>query len=81
MHGWHSKVLAAAALLEARQSEAELRLLAENVGLDLQRAVGELIRQACEAVGWDAERLRGYRCKVRYPIYGSQIGMAFSLPD
>jgi hypothetical protein len=41
----------------------------------------ELVRSACERLGWDASRLRGFRCKVRYPIYGSQIGLAFPLKD
>ncbi|HSI48815.1 MAG TPA: hypothetical protein VLA61_11125 [Ideonella sp.] len=40
----------------------------------------ELIRHACETLGWDVNKLRGYRCKVRYPIYGSQIGLSFTLP-
>jgi len=43
-------------------------------------AYPEIIRQTCAQVGWDPRRLRGFRCKVRYPIYGSQIGLAFSLP-
>lgn len=43
-------------------------------------AYPELIRQTCAQVGWDPLRLRGFRCKVRYPIYGSQIGLAFKLP-
>lgn len=41
----------------------------------------ELIRHACAQVGWDAAKLRGFRCRVRYPIYGAQIGLAFALPD
>jgi len=41
----------------------------------------ELIRLVCERAGWDAGRLRGFRCRVRYPIYGSQIGLAFPLKD
>jgi hypothetical protein len=40
----------------------------------------ELIRQVCAQVGWDANKLRGFRCRVRYPIYGAQIGLAFALP-
>jgi hypothetical protein len=44
-------------------------------------AYPELIRHACAARGWDAEKLRGYRAKIRYPLYGSQIGLAFRLPD
>jgi hypothetical protein len=41
----------------------------------------ELIRTLCARAGWDAGRLRGFRCRVRYPIYGSQIGLAFPLKD
>jgi hypothetical protein len=44
-------------------------------------AYPDLIRHACEARGWDANKLRGYRVKVRYPVYGSQIGLAFRLPE
>ena len=39
----------------------------------------ELVRSLCATLGWDAGKLRGYRCKVRYPIYGSQINLAFPL--
>lgn len=41
----------------------------------------ELIAHLCALRGWDAGALRAYRVKIRYPIYGSQIGMAFVLPD
>ena len=41
----------------------------------------ELVRNLCATQGWDPRRLRGFRCKVRYPIYGSQINLAFPLPD
>ena len=41
----------------------------------------ELIREVCAQAGWDASKLRGFRCKVRHPIYGSQIGLAFPLRD
>lgn len=40
----------------------------------------ELVTHACEAAGWDVARLRGYRCTVRYPVYGAQIGLSFQLP-
>jgi hypothetical protein len=39
-----------------------------------------LVAHACAQAGWDASRLRGYRCTVRYPVYGAQIGLAFKLP-
>jgi hypothetical protein len=41
----------------------------------------ELIESVCSSRQWDASKLRGFRCKVRYPIYGSQIGLAFPLKD
>ncbi len=41
----------------------------------------ELVATVCEQAGWDASRLRVFRCRVRYPIYGSQIGLAFPLTD
>lgn len=44
-------------------------------------AYPDLIRHVCQSRGWDASKLRGYRIKVRYPTYGSQIGLAFQLPD
>ncbi len=40
----------------------------------------ELVRDVCARLGWDANRLRGWRVRVRYPIYGAQIGLAFPLP-
>lgn len=41
----------------------------------------ELIRHACETAGWDPSKFRGYRCTVRYPVYGAQIGLSFELPS
>lgn len=54
-------------------------------GLDALRLPGyprytELVAHACAAAGWDPQRLRGWRCTVRYPVYGSQIGLSFELP-
>lgn len=41
----------------------------------------DMIQQTCAKLGWDVNRLRGFRCKIRYPVYGSQIGLAFPLPE
>jgi len=30
---------------------------------------------------WDLAKFRGYRCRVEYPVYGSQITLAFDLPN
>lgn len=40
----------------------------------------ELLGRVCEGVGVEGSRLRGYRCRVEYPLYGSQVVMAFK-PD
>jgi hypothetical protein len=40
-----------------------------------------LIREVCAARDWDPARLRGWRLKVPYPIYGAQLALAFRLPD
>jgi len=40
-----------------------------------------IIRHVLDKTGWDGERFRGYRCKVQYPIYGSQIYLAFHAPQ
>lgn len=37
----------------------------------------ELVRHACARLGWDGGAFRGYRCRVEYPIYGSQVAMLF----
>lgn len=41
----------------------------------------DVIAHVCDKLGWDTRRLRGYRCKIRYPVYGSQVCIAFPLPD
>jgi hypothetical protein len=41
----------------------------------------ELVRHVCAQRDWDPARLRGFRCKVRYPIYGSQTALTFALSD
>lgn len=41
----------------------------------------ELIRQTCRQLGWNSEAARGYRCRIQYPFYGSQMSMAFDSPN
>lgn len=40
----------------------------------------EMIRHVCGKLGWDAERLRGYRCHIRYPIVGASACIVFDPP-
>jgi hypothetical protein len=36
-----------------------------------------LLDHVCSSLDWDGHRFRGYRCRVEYPIYGTQVTMAF----
>ena len=40
----------------------------------------DLVRHVFARFGWDGDRFQGYRCRVEYPIYGSQITLAFDSP-
>ena len=40
----------------------------------------EMIRFACSKLGWNEQEFRGYRCRLQFPFYGSQITMAFDPP-
>jgi hypothetical protein len=37
----------------------------------------DLLRRVCEKLGWNGEEFRAHRCRIDYPIYGSQVAMAF----
>lgn len=41
---------------------------------------GELLRETAAASGIDGSRCRVYRCRIDYPVYGSQVMMAFDAP-
>lgn len=40
----------------------------------------ELLATICGKLGWNADRFRGHRCRIDYPIYGSQVVVAFDAP-
>ncbi len=40
-----------------------------------------LIHHMCGKTGWDGSRFRGYRCRVECPVYGSQVVLAFDVPE
>jgi hypothetical protein len=40
----------------------------------------EMIRWACDRLGWDSERFHVYRCRIEYPILSAQLVMSFSPP-
>lgn len=43
-------------------------------------AYQDILRYACQQRGWEGSALRGYRCRIEYPIYSSQVAMSFDLP-
>ncbi len=40
-----------------------------------------LIRHVCGKTGWDGSCFRGYRCRIECPVYGSQVVLAFDVPE
>ncbi len=41
---------------------------------------GPLVDHVFEKLGWDADAFAGYRTRVDYPVYGTQVTMAFPAP-
>ncbi|WP_428937472.1 hypothetical protein [Fontivita pretiosa] len=40
----------------------------------------QLLSRVCQKLGWDGNALVGYRCRIDYPLYGSQVAMAWNAP-
>ncbi|MCA9310357.1 MAG: hypothetical protein KDA21_04075, partial [Phycisphaerales bacterium] len=56
----------------------------ESLGMGLSRcrssdigSYGEILRRVCETLDWSSGTFRGYRCRVDYPLYGTQVAMAW----
>ena len=56
----------------------------EDMGMGAARIRGadvprypELLGHVFDRMKWDGSRCRGYRCRVDYPVYGSQVMMVF----
>lgn len=41
----------------------------------------DMVRFVCDQLGWDSSRFHGYRCRVDYPVYGTQVSMIFEPPS
>ena len=41
---------------------------------------GPLLAHLAERYGWDSGRFRGYRTRIRYPVYGWQVSLSFAPP-
>jgi len=40
----------------------------------------QIIHHACNKMGWDPQKFRGFRCRAHYPVYASQLSMVFEPP-
>lgn len=41
----------------------------------------DLLNLVAERMSWDAGKFRVYRCSIEYPLYGTQVVMAFTPPE
>jgi hypothetical protein len=41
----------------------------------------DLIRHVFQRTGWKGEQFRSYRCRIDYPLYGSQVVAVFQPPE
>jgi hypothetical protein len=39
-----------------------------------------MVQHVCTKLGWDSDRLRGYRVRVQYPLLNAQYCTAFDSP-
>jgi hypothetical protein len=42
---------------------------------------GPLLRHVFARTGFDAQHFRGYRVRIDYPVYGSQVTLSFAAPE
>ncbi|UCF33577.1 MAG: hypothetical protein JSV78_14715, partial [Phycisphaerales bacterium] len=40
----------------------------------------EIVQYVCDKLGWESNRLRGYRVRVQYPLFSAQYCIAFDAP-
>ena len=63
--------------LDMRESITMLGRGVSRIELDEMPSYRALLLHACETLGWDGGALRGYRCRIQYPMHGLQACMAF----
>jgi hypothetical protein len=42
-------------------------------------AYQDMIQFVCQQRGWDPDELRGFRCRIDYPMYSSEIALGFNV--
>ncbi len=39
-----------------------------------------MLREVCDTLGWDGQRFRGYRVRIDYPIFNSEVDLGVEVP-
>jgi len=66
--------------LDLLESVDALGTSVERIGSTCVPRYGSMIRHVIDRLGWNRHAFRIYRCKIDYPIYGSQLALCFNLP-
>ncbi|MBZ0172920.1 MAG: hypothetical protein K8E66_11105, partial [Phycisphaerales bacterium] len=66
--------------LDVLESIEPLGATVQRIGSSNIPRYGSLIRHVFDRLHWDRGGFRIYRCRIDYPIYGSQITMCFDPP-
>lgn len=66
--------------LDVLESIEPLGATVGRIGSSSIPRYGSLIRHVFDRVQWDRDAFRIFRCRIDYPIYGSQIAMCFDPP-
>lgn len=70
----HDRVVSPVDLVPIAEPAADLRLVRLP-------SYGGMIGKVCQRIGYDTARLRGWRLRVPYPLYGFQWVLAFDAPN
>jgi hypothetical protein len=39
-----------------------------------------MLREVCDTLGWDTQRFRGYRVRIDYPVFNSEVDIGIDVP-
>lgn len=65
---------------ELMESVDSLGATVERIGSTCVPQYGNMIRHVFDLLKWDRRAYRVFRCKIDYPVYGTQTVMCFDLP-
>ena len=67
-------------LLDVRESVTFLGRGREALPLDDMHRYVDMLDHVSGRLGWDLDAFRGFRCRIQYPMHGSQACLAFEAP-